>query len=140
MTFAQMCKLDGRLLALYQEAQKIAGWYGLPKSRGLIGFRYLLAQCVGFGARIEALSTSRAYDIAYQTPAGTLPPCAKGRHCQHRDDYPVPVLTPEQERGIAEGTLVVLKRDPDFEFAPPDDKFAPHDLDAMVDEVFPEAV
>lgn len=155
MTFEQMLYLDGRLLAIRDEAIKISKqqkfspdrnycktqtWHALPRERGLIGLKYLLAQVVGFGARVEALSTPEAYDRAYQTIWGTLPPCAKGKKCQCKQDYAVPALTPEELRRVDAGTLVVLKRDPDFEFAPPDDKFAPHDLDAMVDEVFPEAV
>jgi hypothetical protein len=145
MTFAEMCKLDGRLLALYQETQKIGRrqktnpdktycrvqtFHALPRLRGLIGLKYLLCQVVGFRARVEALSTAESYDIAYQKILQTLPPCAKGKRCDCKVDFAIPALTPEELRRIDAGTLVVLKRDPNYRppVAPPDG------IDQMVEE------
>lgn len=88
LTFEELCKLEPRLLALYNEVRAVkdnkrkrsfcanAVWYG----RGPFdGFKERLCRLVGYSVRHRGgdprLATSAAYDVAYHTIYQALPDC-----------------------------------------------------------------
>lgn len=88
LTFSQLCELEPRLLALFNEAKSIKDnrrkpsfcanriWYAWG------GLRERMTPLVGYAVKRRGgdprLATSRAYDIAYHTIYDALPDC---RNC-----------------------------------------------------------
>lgn len=90
IAFHEICAIDPRVALLYRKAQAVkdpgvtpwfcanAVWDGYG---GRPGFKHRLSELVGFDAEREALATSEAYDVAYQTIYDALPPCRGGCGC-----------------------------------------------------------
>jgi hypothetical protein len=82
--FQAMCKLEPRLLALFNEASVVkddgeaeyfcgnAVWYGWE---GHNGFKLRMENLVGHNAKRRELGTTVAYDVAYHTLFGLMPAC-----------------------------------------------------------------
>lgn len=88
--FQAMCKLEPRLLALFNEASVVkddgeakwfcgnAVWYGWE---GYDGFKPRVDNLVGHNAKIKELRGTVAYDVAYQTLLDLLPACRGDCSC-----------------------------------------------------------
>jgi len=91
--FMKLVEHEPELLKLLEEARSITSrpkfcanevWYGYPGS-GFQGIKTRLTRLVGFyreSGRHPVLSTSQAYDVAYETIYEALPDCKEGCACQ----------------------------------------------------------
>jgi hypothetical protein len=152
MTFEEICNLDPFVKSLYLEATafrvilenghpgriwdaeraaklkpdpnycKTQLWKALPRERGEVGLKFLLDQCVGPGATVEALRTTEAQNLCFQKFLDDMP------RCQHEPDniitvggmqiaeslctysYPLPPIDPEKQKKIDDGTCVMVNR------------------------------
>jgi hypothetical protein len=119
MTFEELCKLDDRLLAIYQEAGafrclnetgepvrtfsaeraaklrkdpafcKQQLWRGVPGQRGEVGLLDQMKQCVGWTAAVPELANGDTYDVAYRAVERNLMGCGHDGEC-YLYDYPAP--------------------------------------------------
>jgi hypothetical protein len=119
LNWDELCKLDDRLLAIYQEAGAFrclneAGepirtfsaeraamlrknpnfckqqlWRGVPGKRGEVGLLDQTKQCVGWTAAVPELASAEAYDIAYRAIERNLTGCQHDGEC-YLYDYPEP--------------------------------------------------
>jgi hypothetical protein len=133
MRLTDLCKIDHRLLALYQEAgafrvisesgapirtfsaERAAKlrkdpnfctyqlWHGVPGNRGEVGLKFLAEQVIRSN---EALLSH--YELITQSIRNAQP------GCQHEDsclaDYPAPKIMPELAAEVAAGKREILKR------------------------------
>lgn len=83
MTFDEICRLEPRVLDLYEEAvnadpneldySELSRWFGYGVYRGN-GIKPRLVKLVGWQrCQKDRLATSEAYDIAYKTILDALP-------------------------------------------------------------------
>ena len=116
---------------------RVAEWHGMIRQIGPIGLK----------PRFDALVRKYAMppleeDALRIALMDLIPPCYAGKNCDHRVDYFVEPISPEKQALIDAGKYLVWKRGvttpEDLGFAPPDDKYAPNDIDQMVEEAFPE--
>jgi hypothetical protein len=137
MNFEELCKLDDRLLALYQEAKKFRVlsengtpispssperasklrkdtnfcrmqlWHGVPGERGEVGLKFLAEKVISDNPELH-----EHYELITQSLLYAMPGCQhdlESRGCPVQ--YPVPEMEPEIAAAVAVGSREVLRRD-----------------------------